>query len=108
MMEIQVLNKHQMPADAEKGEYIGRGSPLGNPWSIGGGAGHTREDVLRFYEVWLNRQIEVEDPDVMRELNRLVDIAMERPLNLICFCAPRKCHGDIIKRVILSCVEVEP
>lgn len=105
MMEITVVNRHHMKPDEPRGEYIGRGTPLGNPWEIN--AEFTRERAIAQYEVYLARQIEVEDPDVMRELNRLIDIAEVRPLKLVCSCKPRACHGDIVRKVLLSCVEVE-
>jgi hypothetical protein len=104
MMEISVVNRHHQKPEDEKGEYIGRGTPLGNPWQVN--AEYTRERAIAQYEVWLNRQIQVEDPDVMRELNRLIDIAEIRPLKLVCSCKPLACHGDIVKKILLSCVEV--
>ena len=105
MFEITVVNRHHQKPDDEKGEYIGRGSPLGNPWMIN--AEFTRERAIEQYDVYLRRQIEVEDPDVMRELNRLIDIAETRPLKLVCSCKPKACHGDVVKRILLSCIEVE-
>jgi Domain of unknown function (DUF4326) len=101
MMEITVVNKHHQKPEDEKGEYIGRGSPLGNPWPIS--PHRNRATVLEYYRAYLARNIEVEDPDIMRELMRLLAIAQQRPLKLVCFCKPQDCHGDIIREALLSC-----
>lgn len=105
VMQIKVVNKHHQKPDDEKGEYIGRGSPLGNPFVIS--PGRSRAEAIETYRVYLLRNIEVQDPDIMRELMRLLTIAQQRPLTLVCFCAPMPCHGDIIKEALLSCEAVE-
>lgn len=95
-MEINVVNKHH----GAKGEYIGRGSPLGNPFPIGQFL--SREDVVAEYRRYIAAKIEKNDPVIVNELTRLFYIAQERPLNLVCFCAPKACHGDVIKEILLS------
>lgn len=95
---ISVLNKHH----GAKGEYIGRGSPLGNPFKIEGQ--FTRSKVIELYETRLQQWIEDGNPVVLAELNRLAEIAMQRPLSLVCFCKPQACHGDIIKRVLCEAI----
>ena len=102
---ISVVNKHH----GHTGEYIGRGSPLGNKWT------HldskypdvikvaTREEAVAEYRKWLNQEIEKCTPAVCDELNRLVDIAHQTgKLVLQCFCKPHACHGDVIREVILT------
>ena len=96
---IAVVNKHHK-AD---GEYIGRGSPLGNPYPIDVKIGATREVVIDRYRIWLGNKIKDCDKTVCDELNRLVDIAHQTgELKLQCFCAPHACHGDVIREVILT------
>lgn len=96
--KITVINKHH---GDQGGEYIGRGSPLGNPWPIQGA--DTRDVVIKKYHDWLIKKIEECDKPVCDELNRLVDIAHTTGhLKLKCFCAPAACHGDVIKKIILG------
>lgn len=99
MIIINILNKHH---GNPKGEYIGRGSPLGNPYPI------TKQDSRDFvcdaYEDWLRRKIQSNDKLVINELNRLANIALEGPLDLICFCSPKRCHGLTIKRIIMEAI----
>jgi hypothetical protein len=102
---ITVRNRHHLKPEDEKGEYVGRGSPLGNPWAIT--PTRSRAECIEIYEVYLRRNLEVEDPDIMREMVRLYEIAQQRPLFLDCYCAPQACHGEIIKKALLSCDEGE-
>lgn len=76
----RVLNKHrdQIPRDAV---YIGRGSPWGNPFIIGRDG--DRNKVCDLFEKHTLPHLDLE------------------PLlgkNLVCFCAPKRCHGNSILR----------
>lgn len=99
---ITVINKYQKP---NSGEYIGRGSPLGNPYNHMPGTKAqfmvgSREEAVAHYESWLEVQIREKNRAVLMELYRLLQLAMKGDLELRCFCAPKRCHGDVIKRVL--------
>ena len=99
-MKITVVNKHHK----QDGEYIGRGSPLGNPWPIHGF--DTREIVIARYKVYLRQQIENGNISVISELERLGNIAITTgSLKLQCFCSPQSCHGDVIKEVLENAIQ---
>jgi hypothetical protein len=79
--------------------YIGRPSPLGNPFSHQEGTlaqyrVATREEAISRYEEWLWQQIEAGNQAVLRALR---DIREDTVLG--CFCVPRRCHGDVIVKV---------
>lgn len=94
---IIIVNKHH----GKSGEYIGRGSPLGNPFVIGKDG--SREQVIAKYRVWLNEQIMRKNPVVLEELNRLGNKAIdEKGLALQCFCYPKPCHGEVIKEKLVK------
>jgi hypothetical protein len=38
--------------------------------------------------------------EFMNEFNRLVELAKLKPIELMCFCFPKKCHGNILKSAI--------
>ncbi|WP_027555245.1 DUF4326 domain-containing protein [Bradyrhizobium sp. Cp5.3] len=81
----RVLSKHHagIPASAV---YIARSSKWGNPFRIrrdGNGA-----TVIANYERWLADQ-----HHLLRGLDQL------RGRDLVCFCAPRACHGDRLLRL---------
>lgn len=91
---IEVINiRHN--ADCE---YIGRPSPLGNPYAIS--SSQCRNAVCDNYEEWFHLQIELNNPLVLNELRRLHLIGKKTGIiKLGCFCKPRhRCHGDTIKR----------
>ena len=81
----RVLNKHQAgtPAGAV---YIGRGSKWGNRFRIGPDG--DRAAVIAEHERWLRGQ-----PHLLRALDEL------RGRDLVCFCAPAPCHGDLLLRL---------
>ena len=78
-----VLNKHKhgIPKDAV---YIGRPSKWGNPFAIGPDG--NRADVILKYREWLEAQ-----PDKMAQAK--LELA---GCDLVCFCAPQACHGDVL------------
>ncbi|WP_439357723.1 SLOG family protein [Bradyrhizobium sp. DASA03007] len=74
----RVYNIHHgdAPADAV---YIGRGSPYGNHFAIGPCG--TRDEVIRKFEC-----SQLPDLDVSALAGR----------DLLCYCHPQACHGDLI------------
>jgi hypothetical protein len=79
----KVLNKYRdgIPKGAV---YIGRPSKWGNPFAIGKDG--DRDEVIAKYRQWLLAR-----PDMME--------AAKRELfgkDLVCFCAPKGCHGDVL------------
>jgi hypothetical protein len=64
--------------------FVGRPSKWGNRYVIGRDG--TREEVIRKYELWLLRH-----PEIMAEMREKL-----AGRDVVCFCAPLPCHGDII------------
>ena len=91
---ISVGNKQH----GAKGMYVGRPSPLGNPFAMQGES--TRAQVIRDYEDWLAEQLLDPRSPVSIEMSRLAALARKQDLCLVCWCAPKACHADIIKRTI--------
>ena len=81
----RVFNRrhNNVPATAV---YIGRPSKWGNPFVIGPDG--TRTEVIAKYEAWVRAQ-----PSLMRALPELAG------LDLVCWCAPAACHGDVLLRM---------
>ena len=94
MGRITVANKKNYNGP---GVYIGRPSPLGNPFPLTNEA--HRKDVIDLYRDWL-KEMYAQHGHVYDELHRLA--AMEEDIILICWCAPKACHGDVIKKAIIS------
>ena len=67
--------------------YIGRGSPYGNPVVIGKDG--TRSEVIEMYRKWVYNNPEM-----------IAKIRAELPgKDLVCYCAPKACHGDVILEI---------
>lgn len=80
----RVHNKYHNTAP-EGAVYIGRPSVWGNPFSV---QEHGRDKALDLYHNWLWAP----------EQNGLREKAMKelRGKDLVCFCAPKPCHGDTL------------
>lgn len=90
---ILVRGKHYPGA-----QYIGRGSPLGNPFVMKNSSPAERDRVCNAYEVWFEENKETEK--VAKELKRLYKLSQKGDLILGCFCYPKRCHGDTIKKFL--------
>ncbi len=93
---MRVLNYYHIGKTIpDGGVYIGRsmphlglsGSKFANPFRVQGE--DTREVVLEKYRVWLWEQIQT------GKITKKDLLALESK-DLVCFCSPQKCHGDIL------------
>jgi hypothetical protein len=71
-------------------EPIWRSTKWGNPFNINGNT--KRADAVARFERWF-----AEQPDLIAAAK--VEL---RGKNLICYCAPRQCHGDVLMRIANS------
>lgn len=98
---IKTYNFKDFPSGSAS-VYVGRampgrpGSPLHNPFKLA--KGESRDECLSKYIKWFNDQ--PADSPAHKEIVRLVEIARNGDLVLLCWCAPEQCHGDVIKEVI--------
>ncbi len=82
----KVYNKryNDAPADAV---YVGRPTIWGNPFCLGKDG--DREEVIEKYEHWLMAK-----PWLVERARKEL-----RGKDLVCWCAPQKCHADVLIRV---------
>ena len=81
----------------DHGEYVGRPTPLGNPYPLNDES--DRDDMCDYYESWFIQQIIEQNPLIVAELKRLQALhRMYKSLTLICWCAPKRCHAETIKK----------
>lgn len=90
---MRILNKHtdRIPKDSV---YIGRPSKWGNPYShlpksLATNNVATREVAIQLYENWIRTQTHLLD-----DLPELVG------KDLVCFCAPLSCHGEVLIKLL--------
>jgi hypothetical protein len=98
-MKITVVNKHNLsdPLPGVTRVYVGRPSPLGNPYVIN--SIHKRSDVVAKYRQHLWNAI-LSSTTIQEALIDLLTKARSGPLELVCWCAPQACHADVIKAAL--------
>jgi len=84
MPKVYNMYHHNAPEGAV---YVGRGSPWGNPFIID--ERYDRDEVIALFQKMID-----EEPGWIEKIkDRLVG------KDLLCFCAPKPCHGDILLRI---------
>lgn len=103
---IRVVNLFKEPEARKTGIYVGRysheygfnASPLGNPFHVTLGE---REEPLRQYRIWLWERIKDKKSPAWLELVRIAEkVKAGEEVLLACYCAPKGCHGDVVKAAI--------
>lgn len=91
MMATKIINiHHKVPYDV----YIGRPSKWGNPYSHMDNTKAeykvaTRDEAVEKYAEWIRQQ-----PVLIASLDELKDKVLG------CYCAPKRCHGEILIELI--------
>lgn len=70
--------------------YVGRGSAWGNPFKIGNDG--TRAEVISKFRLYAIQKL-LRDKDWLMPL---------KDKDLVCYCAPKPCHADVIIELINS------
>lgn len=103
---LKVVNKYLHEA-TEQDVYIGRGSPLGNPFTSiknrqtkAKEVCESREESVKKFDQYIFHEIQNNNRIICDELNRIYLMAKKGDVNLVCFCKPKACHGDVIKKYI--------
>lgn len=82
----KLFNKRRdkIPKDAI---YIGRPSKWGNPFILH--SEYQREEILIKYLAWIDSNPKFK-AEIIREL---------KGRDLVCWCSPKLCHGDVLIRI---------
>ena len=105
---IKVVNKYAHKPDARHDVYIGRGSAFGNPFTHRPLAKTKalfscicREAAIASFKSYFYDRLR-NDPSFRKLYSDLRTKSEQHDLNLVCFCKPKDCHGDIIKQYLES------
>jgi hypothetical protein len=94
---ITVVSKRGTYKIKGKAIYIGRPSILGNPFAV---SVHGHGVCIAMFRKWLWKQMQ-SDTEQHKEVLRLAELHKNgTDLTLVCWCKPKPCHGDVIKRAI--------
>lgn len=85
----RVLNKYKNKI-TQDAVYIGRPSKWGNPYPIT--PDEPRELVIAKFRKYLD-----ENPELKQAAKKQL-----RGKDLVCFCAPKPCHGDVLLEIANS------
>ena len=82
----EVVNKRDRLYDV----YIGRGSIWGNPFTV---EKYGRNGCIDKYENYIRDKLR-NNPELWQELQKLEGKVLG------CFCKPKRCHGDILVKIL--------
>lgn len=108
---IRVVNKRRWKGE---GVYVGRPSPLGNPFShladtIARFRVATREESIARFEDHLRGELgDLTSETTIAYLDLLRRYRAGEELVLICWCKPAACHGDVIARFLEQDIDALP
>ena len=90
-MSFTVLNRHHYHRTAlpTPSVYIGRGTPLGNPFT----KQEHGENALELYRQHLWNAVARRDSTILKAL------ALAPGTFIVCSCKPAPCHGDVVAEV---------
>src|ERR1035437_1059885 len=103
---IRVVNKHtHKPTPNDY--YAGRGSVLGNIFTSKPLEAtkaqfqcSSREESVAKFEEYLKDKIVQKRVGICKALNDIYLLAKKGDVNLVCFCAPKLCHLNVIKDIV--------
>jgi hypothetical protein len=88
------------------GVYVGRPTPLGNPFRLE--SEEQREEVVARYATWLEGELHRGNREVVQALGELYrKLKRQGTLTLLCFCAPKRCHAEVIAERLKLMAEAE-
>jgi len=92
---ITIANRSVYKGD---GIRIDRGTCVGNPFFMKNEG--MRDEVCDKYETWLRKEYEKKGKVYNWLHTRAQEYAAGEDMVLICWCAPKRCHGDFLKHAI--------
>ena len=80
---------------------VDRSSVLGNPYPMY--SEEQRDTVCEKYEIYFQNQVSTKKNNAfMNELRRIWKLAKNGDVTLACWCYPKRCHAETIKKFIES------
>ena len=77
---------------------IDRSSVLGNPFYMSDES--KRDFVCDKYDLYFKNKVKNNDQAFMEELDILYELSLSNDITLLCWCSPKRCHGETIKHYL--------
>ena len=101
---IEICNLRNCKVEFDYDVKVDRTSVLGNPYRMYNET--QRNKVCIDYELYFNAQIASNNVEFLNELRRLYKIHKQfGKLRLFCWCYPKRCHAETIKRFLEKYLE---
>lgn len=111
MTTIRVVNHYHIQEDnPKKGVLrfpIYRGTRLGNPFVMKDRSQKERDRVCNLYEKWLSTKLEDQvrwgngpQLEYLKQILEALNSSTCETLELVCFCSPKRCHGDTVAKTL--------
>ncbi len=82
----------------DRGMSVARPTALGNPFVVG--QPYSRAESVARYREWLPRELE-QNETAGDQLARIVAVACEGDVTLLCWCAPiSPCHAEVVREIV--------
>lgn len=99
MKNINIININNKTLSNDEFIYCGRGSPLGNKYHIDKNV--NRDVVITLYKDWFYKNLKNKSVnDYLQKI--IIQLELDGYVNLGCFCAPKKCHCEIIREYLIN------
>lgn len=59
-----------------------------------------RDKVCDQYDIWIHNEIKKNNTDVINSLLNIKKLAQNNDIVLLCWCAPKRCHAETIKKIV--------
>ena len=106
-LDIKIVNIHDFTGDYV---YVGRGSPLGNPFFHKASKFEvvkvaSRSEAIEEYRIWLVNRLLFDTPQSRAINDCVIKLSSEKKIVLGCFCFPKQCHAEVIAEILKERVE---
>lgn len=98
---IRVVTKYgEAPGDGTPAVFVGRGSPLDNPFRTAPVGPYGDDESIELYRKYLAAALKRKDPAIRSALNDVWTKAKNGGVRLTCFCGQARCHAFTIKELV--------
>lgn len=108
LLDITVVHRDAPSRPGVRRFYVGRPGPLGNPFThlptrtLAKYRVATRDEAVEKYREWITPKLYKDTPE-SAAFGELVEwMTVSCAMELACWCAPQRCHGDILRELVLE------
>ena len=94
---IEIMNLRKSKPTCSTDFRIDRASVLGNPFPMA--VESERDKVCKEYEEYFHNKMKDTNSQFYSKMAEILDVYKQfKQIRLFCWCAPKRCHGETIKK----------